>query len=358
MLHEVNLLISLYKTARERLAEQAEGQDTRIILNPQMRLVLEAEADRRRQNLPTVEEVAMLVPVNSEYSEASFCDIVMATRSGEGGSEGSTGFTTINETHGAYMPLHYVLLFPRGDLGWHWGLRLENLTGNRQWTRLPQRAFYRYSLHPRLGETLLLFQSQRLFQQYVVDSWAACDQTKLSWLRSHQSNLRAEVYNGLADIVRGNDFDLAKVGRFAILPASYTGGDRFMQQLFQDSMAIVLHFGRPTLFITFTANPKWEEITRELLPGQTSIDRPDLVARVFYLKQQELLKDLKKNQVFGEFLGCVWTIEYQKRGLPHMHLLLFLKTDTTFLTAENIDRIISAELPPPPLRKMWSWPKE
>ena len=78
-----------------------------------------------------------------------------------------------------------------------------------------------------------------------------------------------------------------------------------MQQLFQDSMAIVRHFGRPTLFITFTANPKWEEITRELLPGQTSIDRPDLVAQVFYLKQQELLKYLKKNQVFGEFLGCV-----------------------------------------------------
>ena len=159
------------------------------------------------------------------------------------------------------MPFHYVLLFPRGDRGWHWGLQLENLDGNRQRTRLPQRAFYRYRLHTRLGETLLLFQSQRLFQQYVVDSWAACNQTKLFWLRSHQSNLRAEVYNGLADIVRGKDFDRAKVGRFVILPSSYTGGDRFMQQLCQDSMAIVRHFGRPTLFITFTANPKWEEIT-------------------------------------------------------------------------------------------------
>ena len=33
-------------------------------------------------------------------------------------------------------------------------------------------------------------------------------------------------------------------------------------------MAIVRQFGRPSLFITFTANPKWDEITRELLPGQ------------------------------------------------------------------------------------------
>ena len=118
-----------------------------------------------------------------------------------------------------------------------------------------------------------------------------------------------------------------------------------MQQLFQDSMAIVRHFGRPTLFITFTANPKWEEITKALLPGQTAIDRPDLVARVFHLKQQQLLRELKRDMIFGRYLGCVWTIEYQKRGLPHMHLLLFLHTDDHFMTAERIDKIVCAEIP-------------
>jgi hypothetical protein len=180
-----------------------------------------------------------------------------------------------------------------------------------------------------------------------VDVWVSCDQTKLSLLKSHQANLRADVYNGLADIIRGQDLDPNLVGRSVILPSSYTGEDRFMQQLLQDSMAIVRHFGHPTLFITFTANPKWEEITTELLPHQTAIDQPDFVARVFHLKQQQLLKELKKRQVFGEFLGCVWTIEYQKRGLPHMHLLLFLRTSINFLTAENIDSIICAEIPPP-----------
>ena len=58
-------------------------------------------------------------------------------------------------------------------------------------------------------------------------------------------------------------------------------------------MAIIRHFGRPTLFITFTANPKWKEITDELFLGQSAVDRPDLVARVFHLKQQELLKEIK-----------------------------------------------------------------
>ena len=44
-------------------------------------------------------------------------------------------------------------------------------------------------------------------------------------------------------------------------------------------------------------------------------------------------------------MGWVWTIEYQKRGLPHLHLLVFLKTDHQFLTAAHIDRFISAEIP-------------
>jgi len=75
------------------------------------------------------------------------------------------------------------------------------------------------------------------------------------------------------------------------------------------------------------------------------MDRPDLVARVFHLKQWDLLSQLQKEQIFGRFLGMVWTIEYQKRGLPHMHLLLFLHAEDWFLTPERIDEIICAELP-------------
>ena len=64
-----------------------------------------------------------------------------------------------------------------------------------------------------------------------------------------------------------------------------------------------------------------------LFPGQTAADRPGLVAGVFYLRLRGLMDQIKNKQVFGSLLGWVWTIEYQKRGLPHLHLLLFLKTD-------------------------------
>ncbi|CAB4480669.1 unnamed protein product [Rhizophagus irregularis] len=54
-------------------------------------------------------------------------------------------------------------------------------------------------------------------------------------------------------------------------------------------MIIVSHFEKPDLFVTFICNSKWQEITRKLLPYQ---DRPDLMAHVFHIKLQELLKDL------------------------------------------------------------------
>ena len=53
-----------------------------------------------------------------------------------------------------------------------------------------------------------------------------------------------------------------------------------MQQLYQDSMAIVREFGKPDLFITVTCNPRWSEITNELLPNQLPGNRLDLIARV------------------------------------------------------------------------------
>ena len=119
--------------------------------------------------------------------------------------------------------------------------------------------------------------SQRLFQQFVVDAWAACDQNKLSWLRNNQAKLRGALYNGLANVLQQGDINPEEVGRRVVLPSSYVGGDTFMQQLYQDSMALVRHFGKPSQFITYTANPMWAEIEDELFPGQTVIDRPDLV---------------------------------------------------------------------------------
>lgn len=64
------------------------------------------------------------------------------------------------------------------------------------------------------------------------------DQSRLLWLRHNQSILRADVYNGLTDSLSNDDVDQSRLGQRFILPSSYRGGARSMNQLFHDSMAI------------------------------------------------------------------------------------------------------------------------
>ena len=121
-----------------------------------------------------------------------------------------------------------------------------------------------------------------------------------------------------------------------------------MQQLYQDAMAIVRAYSSsPDYFITFTCNPKWPEITSELFPNQTAVDRPDLTTRVFHIKLKELLDDLLKKKVLGEVVAMFHVVEFQKRGLPHAHILLIMSPDHRPTSPSDYDAYISAEIPDP-----------
>jgi len=58
--------------------------------------------------------------------------------------------------------------------------------------------------------------------------------------------------------------DIGNLDRLLILPSSYRGGPRYMHKRKQDGFCYVKKYGRPDLFITFTTNPNWEEITKVL----------------------------------------------------------------------------------------------
>ena len=79
-------------------------------------------------------------------------------------------------------------------------------------------------------------------------------------------------------------------------------------------MGIVHHYGKPDFFITFMCNPRWKEITDELLENQTAADHPDLVTRVFKLKLHLLLQDLYYGlaPVLGKKVALIYVIEWQK----------------------------------------------
>lgn len=58
---------------------------------------------------------------------------------------------------------------------------------------------------------------------------------------------------------------------------------------------------------------------------------------------------LSYNYILMSYISLVviYTVEFQKRGLPHAHILLFLDPNDKPTTVEDIDKIISAELPDP-----------
>ena len=107
-------------------------------------------------------------------------------------------------------------------------------------------------------------------------------------------------------------------------------------------MAIVRHFHKPDLFITMTCTPRLPEITAHLKPGQSPQDRPDLVTRVFNGKKDQLIQDITKGNIFGVASVHLWVVEFQKLGLPHVQILIVPAYADRPMTAEQVDRIVSA----------------
>ncbi len=74
-----NLFPILYKFAAEYLREaqqQSSPIDIRVILNPQMRLILKKGVDKYRENLPTTNKVTIIIP--DESGDARPRDIILS----------------------------------------------------------------------------------------------------------------------------------------------------------------------------------------------------------------------------------------------------------------------------------------
>lgn len=147
----------------------------------------------------------------------------------------------------------------------------------------------------------------------------------------------------MKDALQSNE-STRDIGQLVILPSTFTGGPRYLHEKTQDAMTYVRHYGKPDLFITITCNPNWIEIKENLHQNAVLQDRYDIVNRVFHLKLQKLLSLIKnkKSYIFGPPRCYMYTVEWQKRGLPHVHLLLWLINK---IRPDEIDSVISAELP-------------
>ena len=263
----------------------------------------------RRYNAQTnLQEVSILM-------EPGAHDLVIQRRGG--------GLQTISDLNPKGMPMHFTLLFPMGTYGWDPESR--HADGVR---RITTREFYTFHICIRDVENgNYLHMASRLFQEWLCMAWVHVEGQRLNYQRQNQKALRADTYKNVKEAVDerlrerelgpredglyNDDHHQPHIGR-KILASSFTGSPRWYNAKFQDGMAICREYHKPDFFITMTCNPHWPEIQSLLLSGQTAQDRPALVAKVFKMKKDQLMKDLTHGGLLGKVVAHMHVIEFQK----------------------------------------------
>ncbi|CAN1799656.1 ATP-dependent DNA helicase PIF1 [Linum perenne] len=300
MFDENNVLVKVFRYARDRL-------NANDLYNVKIKLLAKRISDGREYDLPAVDELAILV-VDETGGVTHQPDVMVQHLSNE--------MERVSFYHPSLMALQYPILFPYGEDGWHPTIMLRNT--NNPTNCVSQCDYYAYRIQTRLQESSTLLISGRLFQQYVVNAYALVEAERLDWIQNNQTKLRKHYFHGLVDAYKRGDSDLRHTGKHIILASSHTGSPRYKYENFQDAVAICRTLGYP---------------------------EADVLARVFKVKLNQLMLEIKTKAIFGTTIAFVHTTEFQKRGLPHAHMLVFLSAEDKIHCASQIDSVISAEIP-------------
>lgn len=323
LMKAVNPYVKDYKMICE--IPEDELLDGQLVISAKAR---PADGHERRYNAQaSLTEVSILTNCHPH-------DLVVKIRGG--------GLQSVSDLNPNGMPLHFTLLFPYGTKGWDMETTHANST-----RRVTPREFFTYHTQVRQRESDFLFMGGRLFQEWLCMAWVTVENQKLAYQRQHQKELRADSYKNIREVLQARQLEVApvmdamhgddhrpRIGK-KILSSTFIGSPRWYNAQFQDGMAICREYHKPDLFITMTCNPHWAEIQREL-NGASVQDRPDLVARVFKMKKDQLMDDIMKSKIFGVVPANLWVIEFQKRGLPHVHLLVILREEDRLTTAAQV----------------------
>lgn len=130
----------------------------------------------------------------------------------------------------------------------------------------------------------------------------------------------------------------------------------YKQELRQDILAMAHHFGTPEVFGTWTVN--------QLSPGFTgtlgrqlhrAMDDVPLFCKAYRREWDHIWKFIHGNwadRALGSLHASAWVTEYQDRGAPHVHYILWTKRSIDELIQQNNnadmhDRIVLCARNPP-----------
>ncbi|SGY19533.1 BQ5605_C014g07674 [Microbotryum silenes-dioicae] len=326
-----------------------------------LRLCLPPSRDRRTHNPPTSStEMAMLIcDSDTNTGDRGPQDLILQVH-GDRCPDGRPKYQIVSSLHPSAMPLRYPLLFPAGEDGFHPNIPLcgfnqagPPIARNRE--QIDNGVQLRELLDG-LGPDEEDEEEDDEDEGDEEDEENGDGELSRSQYFAYHLHERDDYFSiphatqRITDAV-ANGLTPDQIGRSVILGSTFKNSPREITQRYQDAMACVVKYGKPSLFITVTCNPEWPEIKAALGPNDKACNRPDLIARVFEAKLNRLCDDVFGNKqragCFGVVLTHTHVIEYQKRGLPHAHILITLAPDDHPLSTEAIDKMISAEIPDP-----------
>ena len=271
-----------------------------------------------------------------------------------------------------YFEMQYPVLFPNGRGAWYDYNRREQQPDGR-WIWVRRRYTDEQGKPLTLHEWLkrLMYQHghmhlcSRVANKFLLDAVATYEAEKVRFDIKRRERLRIARRADIERAARRNAA-AAAASEAAAAPAapervaardvgrahhnsSLTGSPAYYALQKRRALATLSRCGTPSFFITMTCNPEWPEIQEALEPGQPYNERPDIVARVFREKKAKFLADLRSGAPFGgqAMVSMLWVVEYQKRGLPHLHCAVRVSGQQP-LTPATIDCHVSACLPEDP----------
>ncbi|KAL5180814.1 hypothetical protein HKD37_01G001872 [Glycine soja] len=234
MLDHHNHYAQRFRMARDKL-------HSATVPDLKMKLISQRQTDGRLYNLPTTTEVSALI-VGDEHS-ADKRDIIIEKQSGL--------LKRIHELHPAYLPLQYPLLYPKGEDGY----RLN----------IPHKDHA--NIH-----------AAKRKQQWIVDEYCMIESQKLNYVRQHQQQLRVDKYINLTGSNDHPETLGRDKGKRIILPSSFVGGQRYMEQLYFDGIRLT---EKETIHLCLT------EIENMLQANRRSLrDFPSMPYPIGYARNQ------------------------------------------------------------------------
>jgi hypothetical protein len=128
----------------------------------------------------------------------------------------------------------------------------------------------------------------------------------------------------------------------SFIPLSLVDSNEYWHKVATKCFAISTQFGPPTFFLTFTMNPHWHDV-QALKRNSDVFHDSAMCAIIFKMKLAALMQFIKRKKILGNIKAFLWRIEYQKRGLPHAHMLFWSDFDTQDVQA--VESVINVRYP-------------